>query len=57
MINPVPKAATGKGSLFGRWNWYLPDPVAKILRVRPLHARAEPGRRGGEAVVERVGAP
>ncbi|HEY3002652.1 MAG TPA: hypothetical protein VGJ44_09885 [Kribbellaceae bacterium] len=22
-------------SLFGTWNWYLPDRVAAILRVRP----------------------
>ncbi|HMA48010.1 MAG TPA: MMPL family transporter, partial [Frankiaceae bacterium] len=44
-------------SLFGRWNWYLPGPVAKILRVRPSHARVEPGRRGGEPVAERVGTP
>jgi putative drug exporter of the RND superfamily len=25
-------------SLFGSWNWYLPDGVARILRVRPSHA-------------------
>ena len=25
-------------SLFGEWNWYLPDSVAKLLRVRPSHA-------------------
>ena len=24
-------------SLFGEWNWYLPDWVAKILRVQPSH--------------------
>jgi RND superfamily putative drug exporter len=22
-------------SLFGRWNWWLPTPVAKVLRVEP----------------------
>jgi len=27
-------------SLFGRWNWYLPDSVARLLRVRPSHAYA-----------------
>lgn len=43
-------------SLFGRWNWYLPDGVARILRVQPSHARPEPDRRGGEPVPERVGA-
>lgn len=25
-------------SLFGKWNWYLPDFAAKILRVKPLRA-------------------
>jgi putative drug exporter of the RND superfamily len=25
-------------SLFGRWNWYLPEGLAKILRVQPSHA-------------------
>jgi putative drug exporter of the RND superfamily len=25
-------------SLFGRWNWYLPDFAAGLLRVRPSHA-------------------
>ena len=25
-------------SLFGPWNWYLPDTVARILRVQPSHA-------------------
>jgi RND superfamily putative drug exporter len=24
-------------SLFGAWNWYLPDGLARILRVRPSH--------------------
>ncbi|GCD88243.1 MMPL family transporter [Nocardioides sp. LS1] len=28
-------------SLFGRWNWYLPDGVARLLRVEPSHAHAE----------------
>ena len=33
-------------SLFGRWNWWLPAGVARVLRVEPspLHAAAEPGR-------------
>jgi len=35
-------------SLFGEWNWYLPDGVAKILRVRPSHSHA--GRPLAEAV-------
>ncbi len=26
-------------SLFGRWNWYLPDTTAKLLRVKPSRAR------------------
>jgi len=34
-------------SLFGAWNWYLPDRLARILRVRPSHALPEqpPARR------------
>jgi len=29
-------------SLFGKWNWYLPDWMAKILRVPQSHPHAEP---------------
>jgi RND superfamily putative drug exporter len=31
--------------LFGRWNWWLPAWIAKIMRVEasPLHAHGEPG--------------
>ena len=25
-------------SLFGKWNWYLPDTAAKLLRVKPSRA-------------------
>jgi RND superfamily putative drug exporter len=32
-------------SLFGRWNWYLPAGVAKLLRVEPSIPHAEPRRR------------
>ena len=37
-------------SMFGKWNWYLPDWTAKVLRVRPSHAHAEPAAAigGGE---------
>jgi RND superfamily putative drug exporter len=28
-------------SLFGSWNWKLPDGVARILRIEPSHAHAE----------------
>jgi RND superfamily putative drug exporter len=28
-------------SLFGRWNWILPDRVARLLRVEPSHPHAE----------------
>jgi putative drug exporter of the RND superfamily len=28
-------------SLFGAWNWYLPEGLARILRVRPSHATTE----------------
>jgi RND superfamily putative drug exporter len=29
-------------SLFGAWNWYLPDGLARILRVPPSHAITRP---------------
>jgi RND superfamily putative drug exporter len=29
-------------SLFGAWNWYLPDGLARILRVPPSHAITKP---------------
>jgi putative drug exporter of the RND superfamily len=32
-------------SLFGSWNWYLPDWAAKVLRVQPSHAVPVPGPR------------
>jgi RND superfamily putative drug exporter len=34
-------------ALFGRWNWWLPDSVAKVFRVKPspLEAGAEPALR------------
>jgi len=28
-------------ALFGAWNWYLPDRLARLLRVRPSHALPE----------------
>jgi putative drug exporter of the RND superfamily len=28
-------------SMFGKWNWYLPDWTAKLLRVQPSHPHAE----------------
>ncbi len=31
-------------SLFGDWNWYLPDWVARLLRVEPSTPHAEPER-------------
>jgi RND superfamily putative drug exporter len=31
-------------SLFGRWNWYLPEWAAKILRVEPSVPHVEPAR-------------
>jgi RND superfamily putative drug exporter len=36
-------------SLFGRWNWYLPAGVAKLLRVEPSYPHPEPAR---QAVLE-----
>jgi RND superfamily putative drug exporter len=29
-------------SLFGSWNWLLPDSVARVLRVQPSHPHPEP---------------
>ena len=29
-------------SLFGSWNWMLPDSVARVLRVKPSHPHPEP---------------
>jgi RND superfamily putative drug exporter len=29
-------------SLFGSWNWYLPDSVARLLRIEPSHPHVEP---------------
>jgi len=31
-------------SMFGKWNWYLPDWMAKVLRVQQSHPHAEPAR-------------
>ena len=31
--------------LFGRWNWWLPVPLAKVLRVKPSAAVPDPGPR------------
>jgi RND superfamily putative drug exporter len=31
-------------SLFGRWNWYLPAGVARLLRVEPSYPHVEPPR-------------
>ena len=28
-------------SLFGRWNWWLPDRVARLLRIEPSHPHSE----------------
>ena len=36
-------------SLFGRWNWYLPDWAAHDPRVEPSHPHAEPPERGAAA--------
>jgi putative drug exporter of the RND superfamily len=41
-------------ALFGSWNWYLPDGVAKILRVQPSSAMVP--RTGDEPVPDPVGA-
>lgn len=36
-------------SLMGRWNWWLPDPLARLLRVGPPLADATDG--SGEAAI------
>ncbi|MFN2560426.1 MAG: MMPL family transporter [Jatrophihabitans sp.] len=42
-------------SLFGSWNWYLPEGVARLLRVEPSHGHAE--RRDPDPNSEREPAP
>ncbi|MCW2855733.1 MAG: rane protein [Marmoricola sp.] len=32
-------------SLFGKWNWYLPDPVARVLLIKPSVQHAETATR------------
>jgi hypothetical protein len=34
-------------TLFGRWNWWLPESAAKVFRVQPspLESTAEPALR------------
>jgi RND superfamily putative drug exporter len=39
-------------SLFGEWNWYLPDGVAKVLRVAPSSGRPALPRPRGEIAGE-----
>jgi putative drug exporter of the RND superfamily len=34
-------------SLFGKWNWWLPPGIARVLRVEPSPLRAEPARQLG----------
>jgi hypothetical protein len=35
-------------ALFGRWNWWLPDGVARALRVKPSpHSETALGTSGG----------
>jgi RND superfamily putative drug exporter len=36
--------------LFGRWNWYLPDGLAKVLRVEPSPLMAAPAAKQPEPV-------
>ena len=33
--------------LFGRWNWWLPHPIARVLRVPPSPLRAAGAAAGG----------
>jgi RND superfamily putative drug exporter len=39
-------------SLFGDWNWYLPDRVAKLLRVAPSSASPVLPHQRGESAPE-----
>jgi RND superfamily putative drug exporter len=39
-------------SLFGTWNWYLPDSVARLLRIEPSHPHAEEPEPEPEPVLE-----
>jgi putative drug exporter of the RND superfamily len=34
-------------ALFGRWNWWLPDSVARVVRVEP--SELQPGAREARA--------
>jgi len=36
-------------SLFGKWNWYLPDSLARLLRIEPSHRHAEEPEAEAEA--------
>jgi RND superfamily putative drug exporter len=40
-------------ALFGKWNWYLPDWVAKVLRVAPSHARVAVDKQPSDTVPAR----
>jgi RND superfamily putative drug exporter len=35
-------------SLFGPWNWHLPDRAARVLRVAPSYPHPEPAKPGAE---------
>ena len=43
-------------SLFGSWNWYLPDWLAKVLFIKPSHAILAGGPEDPEPEPELVGA-
>lgn len=44
-------------SLFGRWNWWLPTGVARVLRVQPSPLAAPGVATTGEPTVHRAGEP
>jgi RND superfamily putative drug exporter len=44
-------------SLMGKWNWWLPDGMARLLRVSPSPRAATETGGGGEAPPRRAGGP
>jgi putative drug exporter of the RND superfamily len=42
--------------VLGRWNWWLPAPAARVLRVSPSAPVPEPGPPGHQTATARTGA-
>jgi len=43
--------------VLGRWNWWLPTPAARILRVAPSAPAPEPAPPSHQPATARTGAP